>query len=363
MADHLPLQGIDYIEIYVGNAKQFAYFLSRAYGFKAVAYAGMETGVRDKASYVLEQGDCRLVVTGALASNHPIAEFVKKHGDGVKEIAFTVDDAAASYRESTSHGAIPVHDVQELKDEHGTVRKAVIGTYGDTVHAFIERDHYEGVFLPGYQPIPNLFGGESKGLLAVDHTVGNVELGKMEEWVHYYEKALGFEQFIHFSDEDINTEYSALMSKVMQNGGGKIKFPINEPAEGKKKSQIQEYLDFYGGPGVQHIALKTNNIIKTVTGLKEAGVEFLSAPDAYYQELWDRIGAIDEDVKQIQDLNILVDRDEEGYLLQIFTKPLMDRPTLFFEIIQRKGSRGFGNGNFKALFEAIEKEQAKRGNL
>jgi 4-hydroxyphenylpyruvate dioxygenase len=363
MADHLPLQGIDYVEIYVGNAKQFAYFLSKAYGFQVVAYAGMETGIRDKASYVLEQGDCRLVVTGALASNHPIADYVKRHGDGVKEIAFTVDDAAASYRESTSRGAIPVQDVQEMSDAHGTVRKSVIGTYGETVHAFIERENYDGPFLPGYQPMDNLFGGESKGLLAIDHIVGNVELGKMEEWVGYYEKALGFEQFIHFTDADINTEYSALMSKVMQNGGGKIKFPINEPAEGKKKSQIQEYLDFYGCPGVQHIALKTNDILKTVTDLKAMGVELLSAPDSYYAELWDRIGAIDEDVKRIQDLNILVDRDEEGYLLQIFTKPLMDRPTLFFEIIQRKGSRGFGNGNFKALFEAIEKEQEKRGNL
>ncbi|WP_026963420.1 4-hydroxyphenylpyruvate dioxygenase [Alicyclobacillus pomorum] len=363
MADHLPLQGIDYVEFYVGNAKQFAYFLSRAYGFQVVAYAGMETGVRDKASYVLEQGDIRFVVTSALGPDHPIAEFVKKHGDGVKEIAFTVDDAAVAYRESTSRGAIPVADVIELKDKHGVVRKSVIGTYGETVHAFIEREKYDGVFLPGYEPMDNIFGGEPKGLLAVDHIVGNVELGKMEEWVRYYEKALGFEQFIHFTDEDINTEYSALMSKVMQNGGGKIKFPINEPAQGKKKSQIQEYLDFFGGPGVQHIALITKDILQTVTDLKAAGVEFLSAPDVYYEELWDRIGPIDEDVKRIQALNILVDRDEEGYLLQIFTKPLMDRPTVFFEIIQRKGSRGFGNGNFKALFEAIEKEQARRGNL
>lgn len=363
MGDHLPLQGIDYVEFYVGNAKQFAYFLSQAYGFKVTAYAGMETGVRDKASYVLEQGECRLVVTGALASDHPVAEFVKAHGDGVKAIAFNVDDAAASYREATNHGAIPIEDVTELRDDLGVVKKSVIGTYGETVHVFIEREEYDGVFLPGYQPVQNAAGGESKGLLAIDHIVGNVELGKMEEWVHYYEKALGFEQFIHFSDDDITTEYSALMSKVMQNGGGKIKFPINEPAEGKRKSQIQEYLDFFGCPGVQHIALKTNDIVKTVRALSEQGVEFLSAPDAYYGDLWDRIGAIDEDVKVIQDLNILVDRDEEGYLLQIFTKPLMDRPTVFFEIIQRKGSRGFGNGNFKALFEAIEKEQAKRGNL
>lgn len=363
MADHLPLQGIDYIELYVGNAKQFAYFLSRAYGFKVVAYAGMETGVRDKSSYVLEQGDCRFVVTGALAAGHPVAEFVKTHGDGVKVVAFTVDDAAASYDESTSRGAIPVQAMQEFTDEHGTVRRAVIGTYGETEHAFIERDSYNGVFFPGYEPMNDVFGAVDKGLLAIDHIVGNVELGKMEEWVHYYEKALGFEQFIHFSDDDISTEYSALMSKVMQNGGGKIKFPINEPAGGKRKSQIQEYLDFFGCPGVQHVAVKTNDILKTVTELKAAGVEFLSAPETYYEELWNRIGAIDEDVKRIQDLNILVDRDEEGYLLQIFTKPLMDRPTLFFEIIQRKGSRGFGNGNFKALFEAIEKEQEKRGNL
>jgi 4-hydroxyphenylpyruvate dioxygenase len=363
MADHLPLQGIDYVEFYVGNAKQFAYFLSRAFGFRVVAYAGLETGVRDRASYVLEQGECRLVVTGALGPDHPVAEFVKRHGDGVKEIAFTVDDAAASYRESTQRGAIPVQDVVELSDEHGVVRKSVIGTYGETVHAFIERENYNGVFLPGYQPVNNLFGGEDKGLLAIDHIVGNVELGKMEEWVRYYEQALGFEQFIHFSDKDISTEYSALMSKVMQNGGGKIKFPINEPAEGKRKSQIQEYLDYFGGPGVQHIALKTNDILHTVRELRAAGVEFLEAPDAYYEDLWGRVGTIDEDAKAIQELNILVDRDEEGYLLQIFTKPLMDRPTLFFEIIQRKGSRGFGNGNFKALFEAIEKEQARRGNL
>ncbi|MCL6452216.1 MAG: 4-hydroxyphenylpyruvate dioxygenase [Alicyclobacillus sp.] len=363
MTDHLPLQGIDYMEFYVGNAKQFAYYLSRGFGFRVVAYAGMETGVRDRTSYVLEQGDIRFVVTSALTADHPIAAHVKLHGDGVKEIAFTVDDADLSYQAAVEHGAIPISAVQTFEDEHGTVRKSVIGTYGETVHAFVERENYSGPFWPGYRAEENLFGGESKGLLAVDHTVGNVELGKMEEWVKYYEQALGFEQFIHFSDEDISTEYSALMSKVMQNGGGKIKFPINEPAEGKKKSQIQEYLDFYNGPGVQHIALKTNDIIRTVSELKAAGVEFLSAPDAYYSELWDRIGQIDEDVRKIQDLNILVDRDEEGYLLQIFTKPLLDRPTLFIEVIQRKGSRGFGNGNFKALFEAIEREQALRGNL
>lgn len=363
MTDHLPLLGIDYMELYVGNAKQFAYYLSRGYGFRVVAYAGMETGVRDRVSYVLEQGDIRMVVTGALSADHPISEFVKFHGDGVKEIAFLVDDAAASYQAAVSHGAIPVSDVQTFEDENGSVRKSVVGTYGDTVHAFVHREGYTGPFWPGYRAMDNIFGGESKGLLAVDHTVGNVELGKMEYWVNYYEKALGFEQFVHFSDDDISTEYSALMSKVMQNGGGKIKFPINEPAVGKKKSQIQEYLDFYGGPGVQHIALKTNNIIKTVTEMQNAGVEFLSAPDSYYDELWDRIGAIDEDTKRLQELNILVDRDEEGYLLQIFTKPLMDRPTVFIEVIQRKGSRGFGNGNFKALFEAIEKEQERRGNL
>lgn len=363
MSDHLPLQGIDYVEFYVGNAKQFAYFLSRAYGFYVVAYAGLETGVRDKTSYVLEQGECRLVVTAGLTPDSPITEFVKRHADGVKEIAFNVDDAAASYRNAVEHGAIPIHDVVELRDEYGVYRKSAVGTYGDAVHAFVERDLYKGVFAPGYHQERNPFGGVGKGLLAVDHIVGNVELGNMEKWVQYYEKSLGFEQFIHFSDEDISTEYSALMSKVMQNGGGKIKFPINEPAVGKRKSQIQEYLDFYGGPGVQHIALKTHDIVQTVTDLKAAGVEFLSAPDAYYNELWDRIGAIDEDMLRIAELNILVDRDEEGYLLQIFTKPLMDRPTVFFEIIQRKGSRGFGNGNFKALFEAIEKEQELRGNL
>jgi len=363
MTDHLPLQGIDYTEFYVGNAKQFAYYLSRGFGFHVTAYAGMETGVRDRVSYVLEQGDIRFVVTSALSAKHPIADHVKLHGDGVKEIAFVVDDAAVSYKAAVEHGAIAVRDVERFSDEHGTICKSVVGTYGETSHAFVERDAYNGVFFPGYRPMGNVFGGESKGLLAVDHTVGNVELGKMEQWVSYYEKALGFEQFIHFTDEDINTEYSALMSKVMQNGGGKIKFPINEPAEGKKKSQIQEYLDFYNGPGVQHIALKTNDIMKTVSELQTAGVEFLQAPDVYYNQLWERIGKIDEDVKRIQDLNILVDRDEEGYLLQIFSKPLMDRPTVFIEVIQRKGSRGFGNGNFKALFEAIEREQALRGNL
>ncbi|KPV43614.1 4-hydroxyphenylpyruvate dioxygenase [Alicyclobacillus ferrooxydans] len=363
MTDHLPLLGIDYTEFYVGNAKQFAYFLSKGCGFQVTAYAGMETGVRDRVSYVLEQGDIRLVVTGALSADHPIAEFVKLHGDGVKEIAFTVDDAELSYQAAVDHGAIAVSPVAVLEDQNGIVKKSVVGTYGDTVHAFIERGQYKGAFLPGYRKENNVFGGESKGLLAVDHTVGNVELGKMEYWVNYYEKALGFEQFVHFSDDDISTEYSALMSKVMQNGGGKIKFPINEPAVGKKKSQIQEYLEFYGGPGVQHIALKTNNIIRTVSEMKAAGVEFLSAPDSYYDELWDRIGEIDEDTKKLQELNVLVDRDEEGYLLQIFTRPLMDRPTVFIEVIQRKGSRGFGNGNFKALFEAIEKEQALRGNL
>lgn len=363
MSDHLPLQGIDHVELYVGNAKQYAYYLSSAFGFQVVAYSGMETGVRDRSSYVLVQGDCRLVVTGALGPDSAIADFVKLHGDGVKKIAFEVDNAADSYKAATSRGATPIHDVEETQDEHGVVRISAVGTYGDTIHSFVERENYDGIFLPGYIAIDNPFPCQGKGLLAIDHIVGNVELGKMEEWVRYYEEALGFQQFKHFSDEDINTEYSALMSKVMQNGGGKIKFPINEPAVGRRKSQIQEYLDFYGTPGVQHIAIITKDIIQTVTDLKAAGVELLSAPDSYYQDLWARIGNIEEDVKRIQDLNILVDKDEEGYLLQIFTKPLQDRPTLFFEIIQRKGSRGFGNGNFKALFEAIEKEQEKRGNL
>jgi 4-hydroxyphenylpyruvate dioxygenase len=363
LADHLPLQRIDYLELYVGNAKQFAYYLCKGFGFQVVAYSGLETGCRDKTSYVVEQGDCRMVLTSPLGPESPIAGFVKEHGDGVKEIAFTVENAAKAYEAATSHGAIPVQEVQEYKDEFGVVKKSIIGTYGDTVHSFIERDGYSGPFLPGYVALEAPFSGKSKGLVAMDHVVGNVELGKMEEWVNYYEKALGFEQFIHFTDDDISTEYSSLMSKVMQSGLGRIKFPINEPASGKRKSQIQEYLDFYRGPGVQHIALKTNDILKTVEELKKEGVEFLQAPEAYYAELWDRIGTISEDVKQIQDLNILVDRDEEGYLLQIFTKPLLDRPTVFIEIIQRKGSRGFGNGNFKALFEAIEKEQERRGNL
>lgn len=363
MTDHLPLQGIDYVEFWVGNAKQFSYFLNWGFGFQVTAYAGMETGVRDRTSYVLAQGDCRFVVTSALMPNHEIASFVKLHGDGVKEIAFLVEDAAAAYEATVSRGAESVLKPQILEDEHGTVKKASIFTYGDTVHAFVERHGYHGPFLPGYRKMDNVFGGAEKGILAIDHIVGNVELGKMEEWVHFYEYVLGFKQFIHFSDDDINTEYSALMSKVMQNGGGKIKFPINEPAEGKRKSQIQEYLDYYKMPGVQHIALKTDDILQTVTDMRSMGVQFLKAPDTYYSDLWTRIGPIEEDVKRIQALDILVDRDEEGYLLQIFSKPLMDRPTVFLEIIQRKGSRGFGNGNFKALFEAIEKEQALRGNL
>jgi len=363
MTDHLPLQGIDYLEFWVGNAKQFSYYLSQGFGFRVTAYAGMETGLRDRTSYVLEQGDCRFVVTSALTPEHEITEFTKLHGDGVKEIAFLVDDAEASYEAAVRRGAKVVHGLQVLQDTHGTVKKSAIYTYGDTVHSFVERDAYDGPFLPGYKAMDNVFSAVDKGILTIDHVVGNVELGKMEEWVHFYEHVLGFQQFIHFSDDDINTEYSALMSKVMQNGGGKIKFPINEPAEGKRKSQIQEYLDFYKTPGVQHIALKTDDIVQTVTQLAQMGVQFLNAPDAYYNELWERIGPIDEDVKRIQELNILVDRDEEGYLLQIFTKPLLDRPTVFIELIQRKGSRGFGNGNFKALFEAIEAEQALRGNL
>jgi len=364
MTNYLPLQGIDYVEFYVGNAKQFAYYLCQGYGFRATAYAGLETGVRDKVSYVVEQGDIRFVVSAGLGPESPIVESVRMHGDGVKDIAFLVDDAGKSYRDAVAHGAVGVADVTEVSDANGTVRCAVIGTYGETVHSFIERRDYSGAFLPGYRPVDTSpFAGVAKGFLGIDHCVGNVELGKMDYWVRYYEQALGFEQFIHFSDDDINTEYSALMSKVMQNGGGKIKFPINEPAAGKKKSQIQEYLDYYRCPGVQHVALKTNNIIETVTALQARGIEFLEAPDAYYEELWNRIGDIDENVKEIEKLNILVDCDEEGYLLQIFSKPLMDRPTFFIEIIQRKGSRGFGNGNFKALFEAIEKEQERRGNL
>ncbi|MDO3680389.1 4-hydroxyphenylpyruvate dioxygenase [Paenibacillus ehimensis] len=358
--DFFPIEDFDYMEFYVGNAKQAAYYLSRAFGFKIVAFAGLETGQRDRVSYVLEQRKIRFVVTGSLQEDHPVTEFIKKHGEGAKDVALRVDDVERAYAEAVSRGGIPVLAPQVLTDEHGTYKKAIIGTYGDTVHTLVERKNYKGLFAPGYQPVNFSFPFQDAGLIGIDHVVGNVE--RMDEWVSYYEKVMGFKEMIHYDDEDISTEYSALMSKVICNGG-RIKMPINEPATGKRKSQIEEYLEFYNGPGVQHAALLTNDIITTVKVLKENGVEFLDTPDTYYDELSDRVGKIDEDIEKLKQYRILVDRDEEGYLLQIFTKPLVDRPTLFFEIIQRKGATTFGEGNFKALFESIEREQARRGNL
>jgi 4-hydroxyphenylpyruvate dioxygenase len=358
--DFFPIHDFDYIELYVGNAKQTSYFLSRAFGYKIVAYAGLETGLRDQVSYVLEQRKSRIVVTGSLREDHPITHFIKKHGEGVKDIALRVDDVEKAYSEAMARGGIAVMEPQTLTDEHGTYKKAVIGTYGDTVHTIVERSRYQGLFMPGYQPVDISIPYQDAGLIGVDHVVGNVE--RMDEWVSYYEKVMGFKEMLHYDDKDISTEYSALMSKVIFNGG-RIKMPINEPATGKRKSQIEEYLDFYNGPGVQHVALLTNNIVATVKVLRDNGVEFLGTPDAYYEELSSRVGTIDEDVQKLREYRILVDRDEDGYLLQIFTKPLVDRPTLFFEIIQRKGATTFGEGNFKALFESIEREQARRGNL
>ncbi|HLV98072.1 MAG TPA: 4-hydroxyphenylpyruvate dioxygenase [Ktedonobacterales bacterium] len=363
--DFLPLQGFDHVEFYVGNAKQTAYFYSHAFGFTPIAYSGLETGVRDHTSYVLAQGDIRFVFTTALQPDHPISEHVKLHGDGVKVVALTVDDARRSYEETTRRGARGVMEPRTIEDEFGRVTLASIATYGETVHTFVERQDYAGPFLPGFKsvPTPPEARSRSAGLKAIDHIVGNVELGKMNEWVDFYARILGFTQLIHFTDEAISTEYSALMSKVMQNGSGRIKFPINEPAQGKKKSQIEEYLDYYKTPGVQHIAMVTDDIIATVDQLKLQGVEFIPAISSYYEELEGRVGKIDEPMAEIARLGVLVDRDDEGYLLQIFTRNVQDRPTVFFEVIERKGSRGFGEGNFKALFEAIEREQALRGNL
>lgn len=361
--DFLPINGTDYLELYVGNAKQSAHYYKTAFGFQSVAYAGPETGVRDRASYVLQQGKIRLVLTTALHSDHPVAEHVKKHGDGVKILALWVDDAYKSFEETTKRGAKPYLEPTTLTDEHGEVRMSGIYTYGETIHMFVERKNYNGVFMPGYKAVTSAYAPKETGLLYVDHCVGNVGWNRMNETVQWYEDIMGFANILTFDDKQINTEYSALMSKVMSNGNGYVKFPINEPAEGKKKSQIEEYLEFYEGEGVQHIAVATSDIIATVRELKARGVEFLDTPDAYYEELFDRVGKIDEDLAPLQELKILVDRDEEGYLLQIFTKPVEDRPTLFFEIIQRKGAKSFGAGNFKALFESIEREQEKRGNL
>jgi 4-hydroxyphenylpyruvate dioxygenase len=361
----MPLDGWDHVELWVGNAKQAAYFYERAFGFSRRAYAGPETGVRDRASYLLEQGDVRLVVTSGLRTDSEITRFACTHGDGVKDIALTVPDANEAYRQAVQRGARGIAEPHALEDEFGRVELASIGTYGDVIHTFVTRRDYTGVYLPGYveQPAQNGAGSGGVGLLAIDHVVGNVELGRMEHWVGFYERVFGMTEMIHFSDEDISTEYSALMSKVMTDGQGKIKFPINEPAEGKRKSQIEEYLEFNSGPGSQHVALASDNIVRTVEALKERGVGFLATPDAYYEEVPDRVGEIDESYEDLRRLGILADRDDDGYLLQIFTKTAQDRPTLFFEVIERHGARGFGDGNFKALFEAIEREQALRGNL
>jgi 4-hydroxyphenylpyruvate dioxygenase len=359
----MPIEGWDHLELWVGNAKQAAFFYERAFGFAPVAYAGPETGVRDRASYVLEQADIRFVLTSGLSSASEICAFAGRHGDGVRDIALTVPDAAAAFEHTTARGARPVREPEWFEDDFGRVQLASIGTYGETIHTFVGRAEYEGPFLPGYTSIQANGRANGVGLRALDHVVGNVELGKMNEWVEFYERTMGFANIIHFGDEQIHTEYSALMSKVMADGEGKIKFPINEPAEGKRKSQIEEYLDYWEGPGVQHVALQSEDIVRTVETLQEHGVRFLDTPETYYDSVVGRVGEIEQDYAELQRLRILADRDEDGYLLQIFTKTAQDRPTLFFEVIERHGARGFGEGNFKALFESIEREQALRGNL
>ena len=362
--DFLPLQGTDYVEFYVGNAKQAAQYYMNAFGFQALAYAGPETGMKDRASYVVRQNKLTFMLTTAIRSHNEVADHVYKHGDGVKVLALRVDDATSAWEETTRRGARSWKEPVTLTDEQGEVVLSGIHTYGDTVHLFIERKNYSGVFMPGFRAWSNpFFQTVSTGLQYVDHCVGNVGWNQMNPWVKFYEEVMGFRNILSFDDNDISTEYSALMSKVMSNGNGYVKFPINEPAEGKKKSQVEEYLDFYNGEGVQHVALATNNIVETVTSLRSRGVEFLQVPTTYYDDLLDRVGTIDEDLAPLKELGILVDRDDEGYLLQLFTKPIQDRPTLFFEIIQRKGAKSFGKGNFKALFEAIEREQESRGNL
>jgi 4-hydroxyphenylpyruvate dioxygenase len=362
--DPMPLHGIDHVELYVGNAGQAAYFYRHALGFHEIAYAGLETGVRDHASHVLEQGEIRLVLTGALVPDHEIGAHVARHGDGVKVIALAVPDVEHAYRTATQRGARGVRVPHQLQDDHGVVRMASIRTYGDTLHCFVDRSAYGGPFLPGYAAAPgDATPGDGVGLIGIDHIVGNVERGRMQEWVGYYEEVFGMREMVHFSDADIATEYSALMSKVVTDGEGKVKFPINEPAEGRRRSQIDEYLDFYGGAGAQHIAVTTEDIVATVAALRERGIEFLETPVAYYDEAPERVGEIAESLEDLRRLGILVDRDEDGYLLQTFTKPVGDRPTMFYEVIQRHGARGFGQGNFKALVEAVEREQARRGNL
>lgn len=363
-ADFLPLEGTDYVEFYVGNAKQAAHYYMTAFGFGAVAYAGPETGAKDRASYVVRQNKLTFVLTTPLRPDNEMADHIYRHGDGVKALALRVANAQDAWEQTTQRGAQSYLEPQSLQDETGEVVLSGIHTYGDTVHLFVERKNYTGAFMPGYRKWENpFFQPQPTGLQYVDHCVGNVGWNRMNTWVKFYEEVMGFRNILSFDDKDISTEYSALMSKVMSNGNGYVKFPINEPAEGKKKSQVEEYLEFYNGEGVQHVALATNDIVQTVTELKKRGVEFLEVPTSYYDDLFDRVGTIDEDIEPLKKLGILVDRDDEGYLLQLFSKPIQDRPTLFFEIIQRKGAKSFGKGNFKALFEAIEREQAARGNL
>jgi 4-hydroxyphenylpyruvate dioxygenase len=361
--DFLPLHGTDFVEFYVGNAKQAAHFYKTAFGFQSLAYSGPETGVRDRASYAIRQNKITFVLTTPMRPNHHVADHHHKHGDGVKVLALTVNDATSAWEETTKRGGKSYMEPKTLSDDDGELVMSGIHTYGDVVHLFIERHNYHGPFMPGFRRWEPNYNPSATGLQHVDHCVGNVALGRMNPWVKFYEEVMGFRNILTFDDKDISTEYSALMSKVMSNGNGFVKFPINEPAEGKKKSQVDEYLEFYNGEGVQHIAMATNNIIETVTDLQKRGVEFLHIPSTYYETLPDRVGRIDEELNALKQLGILVDRDDEGYLLQIFTKPVEDRPTLFFEIIQRKGAKSFGKGNFKALFEAIEREQAARGNL
>ena len=361
--DFLPLMGTDYVEFYVGNAKQAAHFYKTAFGFQSLAYAGPETGMKDKVSYVIRQNKLTFVLTTPLRSDNAVADHIYKHGDGVKILALKVNDAKSAFEETTKRGGKPYLEPLTLKDENGEVVISGIHTYGETVHLFIERENYNGPFMPGFREWKSNYNPADTGLLYVDHCVGNVGWDQMNPWVKFYEDVMGFRNILSFDDKDISTEYSALMSKVMSNGNGFVKFPINEPAEGKKKSQVEEYLDFYNGEGVQHVAIATNDIVKTVTELQSRGIEFLNIPESYYVDVLDRVGKIDEDLEPLQKLGVLIDRDEEGYLLQIFSKPLEDRPTLFFEIIQRKGAKSFGKGNFKALFEALEREQDERGNL
>src|SRR5438309_3692630 len=362
--DFMPIQGIDHVEYWVGNARQAAYFYSKACGFRVTGYAGPETGGRDRASWVCEQGEARYVFTGPMSPDSPIARHALEHGDGIRDVGLRVPDAARAWEEATSRGAESAAEPEIAEDEHGKVVRASIRAYGDTLHSFVEGENYSGVFLPGYrEEEPYRDDGPPVGITAIDHVVANTELGRMNELVEYYANILGFAQLVHFRDDQISTEYTALMSKVMWDGVGRVKFPINEPAPGKKKSQIEEYLDFYRSPGVQHIAMATDDIVATVSALRQRGVRFIRVPQTYYEELWSRVGEIEENAKDIERLGILVDRDDEGYLLQLFTRIVQDRPTVFYEVIERHGSRGFGLGNFKELFVAIEREQAERGNL